>query len=423
MMDRLQSLALAVAAMLVAVSASAETLPFRLGGHESASIAWGRTFATEGDDWVNDLLPLRSGRVMAVGFLGRRDGSPPSDWHALAAELASDGSTAERHLYGQGAAIDAFWSMAEATDGSRMFAGFTTRMGGGGIDGLALLTDRTGAMRLEQAFGAGGYDRFTDVALTGDGYVMVGHSQPAESDKRRIFIVKTDLQGRPLWERIHDAPESWAALYIKPAPGGGFIIAGGTTVDGDGDLFAMKVDADGQELWRKRAGTKDWDEVNHGLVVRPDGRIVLVGYTHTRGEEANDLVAATLTADGEVERIERLGGPGDDRAILAKSDAAGRVWIVGHTDTAGSGGTDLLLARLDATGSFDGSAITIGGPAGDNGTAVLPLADGSIMLAGYSTGLGGGGQDAFVLRLDAAVGMQPHPAFRRQAVAEPMPVE
>ena len=91
------------------------------------------------------------------------------------------------------------------------------------------------------------------------------------------------------------------------------------TVDGDGDMFAMKVDAEGRELWRQRVGTPEWDEVNHGLVVRPDGRIVLAGYTHRRGEEANDLVAATLSPSGELVRIERFGGVGDDRAILAKA--------------------------------------------------------------------------------------------------------
>lgn len=414
-MDRLTAFGMALAA----VSAAAETLPFSIGGDETAAIAWARTFSTSRDDWVNDLLPLRSGRVMAVGFLGRKDGSPPSDWHALAAELEREGSIVAENRYGQGTGIDAFWSMAEAGDGSRLFAGFTTRIGVGGIDGLALLADAAGATRLEQAFGAGGYDRFTDVALAEGGYVLVGHSQPEGADKRRIFIVKIDLQGKPVWQRIHDAPEGWAALYVEPARGGGFIIAGGTTVEGDGDLFAMKVDPEGRELWRKRAGTKDWDEVNHGLVVRPDGRIVLVGYTHRRGEEANDLVAATLTPDGEVERIERLGGPGDDRAILAKPDAQGRIWIVGHTASAGAGGTDLLLARLDAQGSFDGSALTVGGAADDHGTAVLPLADGAILLAGYSAGLRGGGQDAFVLRLEGADMPKANPAFRRQAVTSP----
>ena len=60
-MDRLAAFGMALAA----VSAAAETLPFSIGGDETAAIAWARTFSTSRDDWVNDLLPLRSGRVMA----------------------------------------------------------------------------------------------------------------------------------------------------------------------------------------------------------------------------------------------------------------------------------------------------------------------------------------------------------------------
>lgn len=418
-MARKTLLGIVALALLPGAALTSDGSSFRVGGDNSAAIGWNRQFATSGDDWVNDLLQLRNGNVLAVGFLNRRDGSPPSDWQAIAAELGADGRLKAQRVYGLGAGIDAFWAMAEAGDANRMFAGFTTRMGGGGIDGLALLTDPKGQLRLERAFGGAGYDRFTDVVMANDGYIFLGHSQAEASDKRRIFLVKTDVEGRPLWERIHDASDSWGALYIEPGGDGGFIVAGGTTVAGDADMFAMKVDADGRELWRKRAGTMDWDEVNHGLVVRQDGRIVLVGYTHKRGEEANDLVVATLTPNGDIERIERFGGSDDDRAILARADAADRIWIVGHTASAGAGGSDLLLSRLNRHGSFDDSALTIGGPADDNGTALLPLSDGSLLLAGYSSGLGGGGQDAFVVRLDSPQWTKPHPAFRREVVTAP----
>lgn len=405
------ALALSLAA---AAAPGAET--FTVAGDRSARISWIQRFASSNDDWVNDLVSLNGGNVMAVGFLGRRDGDPPSDWLALAAELSPNGQVIRQGTYGDGQGIDAFWSMAEAGNGKRMFAGFTTRMGAGGIDSLAILTDSNGAPQFEEAFGGAGYDRFTSVARVADGFVFLGHSQAAGEDKRRIFVVKTGLDGRKLWERVHDAPESWGALYIERTRDDGFIVAGGTDVAGDEDMFAMKLDREGHLIWRKRAGTPDWDEINHGLVVRPDGSIVLVGYTHRRGAQSNDLVAASLSSSGEVERIERFGGKSDDRAILAKADAAGQVWIVGHTDSAGAGGTDVLLARLDSDGHFEPAALTIGSSADDHGTAVLPLADGSLLLAGYSRGLGGGGQDGFALRMSKPDWDEPSPSFRRQVV-------
>ena len=418
---------MAPAFLLIALAAAVLVQPSAGGGlvigrdaPAGSRVEWVRTIASPGDDWVNDLVPLSNGNTLGVGFLNRDDAGFAADWHAVAAELRSDGTLVAQYLYGRNGGADAFWSVSEASDGRRIFGGFTTRIGPGGINGYVLVSRADGAIVKENAFGGGGYDRFTDLAPAGDGYVFLGHSQAANADKRRVYLVKTDAVGLPLWERVHDAPETWGALYIEPVADGSFIVAGSTERGGDGgDMFVMKVDGEGRELWRKRVGTPDWDEINHGLLIRPDGRIVVVGYTHPQGGEVNDLVAATLSADGEVERLERFGGNGDDRAILAKADSGGTVWIVGQTASAGAGGSDLLLTSLDSRGAFTGAAVTLGGSADDNGTAVLPLGSDALLVAGYSRNLGPGGQDAFVARLTRPASGRAHPAFRRTIVKQP----
>jgi hypothetical protein len=309
-----------------AVTAAPENPPqLTVSGNDEARLQWVRTIASPNDDWINDLVLLRNGNIAAAGFLNRRD-EPPSDWSAVLAEVTPGGALVRQSRYGEGSGTDAFFGLSEAVDGSRVLAGFTTRIGQGGIDAWTLVARADGSMVNEEAHGGAGYDRFTDVAEAADGWVFLGHSQAEHSDKRRIFLVKTDRSGRKLWERVHDAAESWGALYIEPAPGGGFIVAGGTSADGDADMFAMKVAEDGSELWRKRAGTADWNEINHGLVVRPNGEIVLVGYSN-KGGGANDVVAATLRPDGELIRLERWGGAADDRAILARAGAGGRARV------------------------------------------------------------------------------------------------
>jgi hypothetical protein len=384
-----------------------------VSGEDVSRLRWVEALATPNDDWINDLVLLRSGNVAAAGFLNRRD-DPPSDWSAVLAEVTPAGHVVGPRTYGVGSGIDAFFGLAEAEDGGRILAGFTTRIGKGGIDAWAVITRSDGTLVIEEAYGGAGYDRFTDVAAARDGYVFLGHSQAEHSDKRRVFLVKIDRSGRKLWERVHDAAESWGALYIEPAPGGGFIIAGGTSAGADADMFAMKVGDDGRELWRKRAGTPDWNEINHGLVVRPTGEIVLVGYTN-KGGGSNDLVAATLSSDGDLKRLERWGGEADDRAILARAGAGDRIWVVGHTASAGAGGDDALITSLDPNGSFEGGAVTIGGAADDRATAVLPLFDGSLVIAGYSRSMGTGGNDAFIGRLTAPSRIE-HPGFRREIV-------
>ena len=398
---------------LVGAQPAPQPFPLTVSG-DGARVEWAQIVASANDDWINDLVGLANGNVLGVGFLNRDDANPNADWVANAVEFTTGGRFVADRRYGEGDGTDAFWSVVERAGGARIFAGLTTRVGPGGINGYVLVTRADGAIIKENGLGYSGYDRLTDLAPAGDGFVFVGHSQLPDSP-RRTYLVKTDANGLPLWERIYGGAETWSALYIEPAGDGGFIVAGGTDGGGDGDMFVQRVDQDGRQLWRKRIGTSDWDEINHGLAVLPDGRIVLVGYTHPRGGEVNQLVAATLSANGEIERLERFGGPGDERAISVKLDGS-RAWIVGQTGSSGAGGSDLLLAAYEVDRGFLPGAATLGGVADDNGTALLPLDGGDLLIAGYSRNLGGGGQDAFVARLNLPNLTRPHPTLKREIV-------
>jgi hypothetical protein len=166
-------------------------------------------------------------------------------------------------------------------------------------------------------------------------------------------------------------------------------------------MLILKIDEEGRETWRRAIGAPDRAEVNHGLIVRPDGRIVALGYTASAGAEEHDLMAVTLTAEGEPLQRSVFGGAQDDRAIGAKLDAWGRIWVIGYTKSAGDGDWDAILAVVDEAGRFEPGVTILSGHADDNGAAVLPLANGDLLVGGYSASIGDGGSDAFVMRISA----------------------
>ena len=377
--------------LLAALLAQPTAPPLVVGGDPAVRIEWRQDFTSPGDDWVNDLVPLADGRTVAVGFLDRGDSR---DWRAFAAFLDAEGRISARREFGAGGGIDSFWSAAPSADGTMVYAGFTTRLGNGGIDGWALYADAAGAAIRERAFGGGGYDRFTDLAVAGGETLFIGHSQLPGEERRRLFAVRLRADGTTRWERIIDGAESISPLYAEPAPGGGFIIAGGI---GD-DMLVLKLDEEGREIWRRRIGAPGTSDTNHGLALLPDGHIVVTGYSRSWGARDNDILAVTLSPAGEVLHRAMFGGAGDDRPSQAKADATGRVWIVGQTTSTGAGGQDALLVRLDPDGRFEPGAVLLGTTAADRGTALLPLTGGAVLVAGFSAGAG---EDAWVLRLSA----------------------
>jgi hypothetical protein len=376
-------------------------------------IRWFRTFASEGDDWINDFVTLRDGRILAVGFLNRVE--LESDWRALAVELGVNGAIRRQSEYGEGGGVDSFWNAAEAPDGSLAHIGFTTRIGARGIDAYLVRTSRDGVLLGEHAFGEAHYDRFTDLApVAGGGWIMVGHSVGPDGMHRRVFIVRANAAGEEVWRRIFTERESSGALYIEPTPDGAYVVSGGATQGDDSDLLLLKIDADGNEIWRRVVGASGSADVNHGLVVRPDGRIVAVGYTASWGAQSYDLFAMTFTPEGELIERSVFGGAEDDRPIGAKLDANGQVWLVGYTRSAGVGDWDVIISALDSSGRFLPGAAILSGPQDDNGAAILPLHGGDLLVGGYSMSLSDQREDAFILRLARPDLSQPHPRFARR---------
>jgi hypothetical protein len=373
------------------------------GGTRQGSILWLQEFSSPGEDWINELTPLSDGSFLASGYLDRIDGDTPSDWRALAVRFDANGTVAWRREHGSGGGVDAYWNGLEAADGRLALAGFTTRIGVGGIDAYFSLLTREGSIVKENAYGGSKYDRATDLApAAGGGYVLAGMTESFGAGKRDILLLKVDAGGVEQWRRIYGDSGNDAALYIEATADNAFVIAGGTEgANEDAQILVMKIDGEGREIWRRTVGEPGKDDINHGLALLPDGRIVVTGYSKSWDARDNDVVAAVLSPAGEIERIDMIGGAGDDRPITPKADAHGNVWIAGHSRSAGAGGSDILVTSYDPRNGFRNIFATYGGGADDNGTAIQPLPDGSLLVAGYTRNLSTPSPDAFVMRVPA----------------------
>lgn len=407
---------MALAALALAAGPAAAG-PEAFASDGSSRIVWKQVFASPQDDWINQIIPLRDGAYLAVGFLGRDDKAKAGDWRALAVKLTADGKVLWRREYGAGKGVDAFWAAAEAPDGRILTAGFTNRIGAGGLDAWTTVLRPDGELIREQAMGGPGYDRVTDIAATRDGgFVLAGHTESGHGGGRDVLLVKLDRDGTERWRRDYGGPRDDGGLYVETTSDGGLVVAGGSDAQGQGDVLVLRTDAEGHELWRRLYGDPAAADTPHNLDILPDGRIRMSGYTEGYGARSHDLISLTLAPDGRLERGEVFGGADDDRAMVSGLDRQGRTWVTGYTKSLGAGGWDIFLTRLDRDGGFAGRVATFGGPGDDNGTAVLPLPGGDLLVAAYSENLGGGGQDAVVMRVTPPEARGADPRFLRRRI-------
>lgn len=181
-----------------------------------------------------------------------------------------------------------------------------------------------------RAGGAGyqiGYDVATDAqgntALVGNfaGEVDFGGGPLSAVSPGDVFVVKLDANGKHLWSRRFGGPLGQVPYTVSFDPSGAIVFAGtfyGTidfgggllTSAGAGDIFVAKLDPSGQHAWSKRFGDAS-NQVAYSVATDPAGNVVLTGV----------CVGATDFGAGALE-----GGGGGDIFVVELDSAGNHLW-------------------------------------------------------------------------------------------------
>ncbi len=96
-----------------------------------------------------------------------------------------------------------------------------------------------------------------------------------------------------------------------------------------------------------------------------------------------------------------FGGKSRDRGINLLQTNDGGYAIVGYTSSLGAGQEDVYLVRTDSQGQLLWSK-PYGGEGIDNGWAILETEDNGFLITGFSNSFGAGEMDIYLIRTDAA---------------------
>lgn len=114
-----------------------------------------------------------------------------------------------------------------------------------------------------------------------------------------------DTSGKQVWERVLQTPVGDGIEHIAPTLDGG-VVGAGFELDSDQVGFdnwnglLVKLDADGNVVWRRKLGGSKRDELRNVAVLN-DGSIVAAGYTGSQGAYEWFPWILHLNANGELE--------------------------------------------------------------------------------------------------------------------------
>jgi uncharacterized delta-60 repeat protein len=213
------------------------------------------------------------------------------------------------------------------------------------------------------------------------------------------------------------------ATAVAVLPDGRVLLAGTATFDDYARFAMVRLTADGALDASFGAGGMVHTSFGDGqyaeaaaLAVQPDGRIVLAGYSFDYvGAYAGDTAVARYHADGTLDAsfgggdgmlTIDLGGTDDSARALALL-ADGRIMVGGYSDGGAGGGVDFTVARLTPSGAVDatfgagGTVRTDFAAGSDQSYAMAVQPDGKLVLAGHALGADGTGLDFALVRYTA----------------------
>jgi len=198
------------------------------------------------------------------------------------------------------------------------------------------------------------------VVQTNDGgYAIAGYRISDEDGVRNIFMVRTDASGNELWNRTYMASEMGYAMSVAVLPDDSLVLAGVTyTYTGIAKARLIKTDANGNEIWNKTYGGPEKDEA-HYVIPSGDGGFAIAGYTQSFGNQngdffvngTGDMWLLKVDEQGNEQWNMTYGGDGVDEAYYVAQSADGGYLIGGTTRSFSNGSDRAYLVKTDSLGN------------------------------------------------------------------------
>ena len=282
----------------------------------------------------------------------------------------------------------------------------------------------------------------TSLIVTDEGdFIILGKNLKKDRGSANIFIMKTNSDGKTIWEKTfggegNDYPES-----ITKSKDGGFVIAGVTNSYGNGeaDIWILKIDDNGEKIWSKFIGGV-FDDFSKTIITTKGGNYIFAGSLQKSANGEPELLLIKLNKKGKIiwkKSVDEIAGSivsTKDKGFISigsknvfrnlvyntyvtKFNRHGeKMWqrvlrgnyksikktpnenffLIGKSKGFNA---DLKMLKIDQNGNEIWSQ-TIGGDKDDVATDIVMNSDGDYILVGNTNSYGRGLYDIWVIRFN-----------------------
>lgn len=348
---------------------------------QSPKIIWARIHMKKYDDKGMSVQETSDGGYIIAGL---------AEWFgnkrtAYLIKTDSLGEILWTKSYG-GKSYSVAFSVQQTLDGGYIIVGSRCSFGRDNEDIYLIKTDSLGDTLWTKTYGGTEDDVGSSVQQTSDGgFIIVGWTNSFGAGLHDVYIIKTNAIGDTIWTKIIGGEKGDNALSVKVTSDGGYIVVGQTCSyrAGDPDVYLIKTDSEGDTLWSRKYGglRSDWGT---SVLETPDNGYIVIGYTLSFGASDLDVYLIKTDEDGDTIWTKTYGGKEYDGGLSVQMTSDGGYIIVGETESFGAGGKDIYLLKTDGNGNTLWTK-TYGGTGDDVGTSVQVSSDDAYVITGWTT--------------------------------------
>jgi putative intracellular protease/amidase len=371
-------------------------------GYTENNIDWEYTYGGSGNEGARAVFEASDGSLMLTGY-SFSEGSGDAD--ILIIKTDADGNEIWSKTYG-GAGTEYGNKLIEVSDGY-LVTGYTTSFGAGSKDVYLLKIDKNGKVLWSKTFGGSSWDIGTGLCKTDNGYIICGYTYSFGAGEEDFYMIKTDKSGNKIWEKTYGGNRYELAHSVFRTTDGGFLIGGntGTFGKGNSDVYLVKTDGEGKEIWAKSFGLEGKAgygfDTSKKMILTGDGGCIIAGYTDNN--DIMDAYVLKIDAQGNEEWHTSFGNkPFYDFGCSIVAAPDGGYIMAGVTKSIVKNriayDNNIYAVKLGKDGYKDWEK-TIGGSETDWANDLIITSDGNVVITGHTCSFGKGKLDVFLLKI------------------------
>lgn len=351
----------------------------------NAQYLFHRVYGGNGYDTGAEVIELSDTTYLVAGTSGSYESGMSSQ--ILLLRTDQGGHAQWTKTYG-GQFADVAESMVEDVDGNFLIAGFSETMENS-YQGYALKVDVDGDTLWTRKYGGTEWDFFHQaLPLSDGGFALLGQTYSFGNGEGDVWLVRIDADGDTLWTKTYGGTNDDEGRAISFTSTGGFYLAGNTRSFGAGgqDFYMIKTDAQGDTIWTRTTGGSE-DEICYGSCTTSQGDLITVGGSRSNSPDEYDFMRHKVNSDGDsIKSVIEDGSTDEFWTDIVENPDDQTLMLVGWVNDSDHGMTDFRFMRVSLNITYNGLAASRGTPLNDRMFDIKTTADGGFIMVGVTTG-------------------------------------